>query len=65
MLFLSFDFGRGMGVRSDENKYLEAGMPGDGVYLIGWQKGVALEGWISLFRMGQQGETLYIIRLNG
>lgn len=40
-------------------------MPGDGVYLIGWQKGVALEGWISLFRMGQQGETLYIIRLNG
>jgi hypothetical protein len=39
------------------------GMPDDGAYLLGWGESPAVEAQIDGLGTGQQGETLYIIRL--
>jgi len=39
------------------------GIPGTGVYLLGWAEQPTLEAHLAAFDLRQQGETLYIIRL--
>ena len=39
------------------------GIPGTGVYLLGWAEQPTLEAQVNAFDLRQQGETLYIIRL--
>ena len=39
------------------------GIPGTGVYLLGWAEQPTLEAQVNAFDLRQQGETLYILRL--